>query len=168
MPAMHIREFKSGDEVALREVFFSAIHGTAAANYNPVQLDAWAPATYDTEQWARRMQGIAPFVAEERGRIVGYADVQEDGYIDHFFVAATAARQGVGSALMARIHAKAATRGLALLHAQVSLTARPFFERWGFTVDAQQTTSVGAVTFINFRMSKRLPEPGQATSATQQ
>ena len=41
-----------------------------------------------------------PFVAEIEGQIVGYADLQEDGYIDHFFVSGSMARRGVGSALM--------------------------------------------------------------------
>ena len=32
------------------------------------------------------MQALRPLVAEEDGRVVGYADLQASGYIDHFFV----------------------------------------------------------------------------------
>jgi hypothetical protein len=39
------------------------------------------------------MQGIRPFVAEDEGHIVGYADIQPSGYIDHFFVAGGHARR---------------------------------------------------------------------------
>jgi putative acetyltransferase len=34
----------------------------------------------------------------------------------------------------------------------VSITARPFFERFGWTVLAEQTVVVRGVTFVNYRM----------------
>ena len=82
--------------------------------------------------------------------------MQADGYIDHFFVAAAAGRRGVGSALMRRIHAVAAARGLSALHAQVSLAAQPFFGRWGFVVEAEQEVEANGVLFCNARMRKAL------------
>lgn len=153
---MLIREFAPGDEEALWQVFYHAIHGTAAADYSPEQVAAWAPEDADPAKWAARVQGIRPFVAESDGAIVGYADVQADGYIDHFFVAPSVARRGVGSALMKRIHETAGAGGISSLYSNVSITARPFFEKWGFEVQEQQTVWIGAVAFTNFRMRKRL------------
>jgi len=153
---MDVREFREGDAPALRVVFASAIHGTASAYYTREQCDAWAPADYDAEGWARRIGALAPFVAEEGGQVVGYADVQDDGYIDHFFVAATAGRRGVGTALMRRIHEVAAARGLSALYAQVSLAAQPFFGHWGFAIEEVQQVEVCGVTMTNARMRKAL------------
>ena len=153
--AMLIRPFMEGDEAALWTVFFSAVHETSSADYAPEQLDAWAPRDIDPAKWAQRMQGIAPFVAECDGDIIGYADLQSDGYIDHFFVSPTVARQGVGSLLMKKIHEAAIAQGTDSLSAEVSVTARPFFEKWGFKVDADQTVSIGSETLKNFRMSKQ-------------
>ena len=153
---MLIREFRPDDAPALWGVFFSAIHELAAADYSPEQLDAWAPAEPDAVKWAERMAGIKPFVAEIDGHIVGYADVQGDGYIDHFFVAAGAARRGVGSELMQRIHNEATARRISRLYADVSITARPFFERFSFQVEAAQQVSVRGVVLDNFRMQKTL------------
>ena len=101
-----------------------------------------------------RVRGIAPFVAERDGTIVGYADVQQSGYIDHFFVAAGATRQGVGSLLMDRIHVTALSAGLKSLFSDVSVTARPFFEHWGFEVEGRQSLVVNGVSLANFRMRK--------------
>jgi putative acetyltransferase len=148
-----VREFRAGDEPALSAVFFSAVHEVACADYTPEQIEAWAPREYDCVAWAARMQGIRPFVAERGGVIVGYADVQPDGYIDHFFVAAGAARRGVGASLMRRIHQAAALRGAALLTSNVSITARPFFEKFGFVVVEPQTVTLRGVSMTNFRMS---------------
>ena len=153
---MQIRPFRPGDEPALWAVFHSAVHTTAANDYTPEQRAAWSPPDPDPAAWARRMQGIAPFVAEEDGRIVGYADVQADGYIDHFFVAGGQARRGIGAALMRRIHDEASARGLAALRADVSITARPFFAHWGFRVVREQAVTVRGVTMTNFAMRKDL------------
>jgi putative acetyltransferase len=147
-----VREFRAGDEPAPSGVFFSAVHEAACADYTPEQIEAWAPRECDSAAWAARMQGIQPFVAERGGVIVGYADVQADGYIDHFFVAASAARSGVGASLMRRMHQTAALCGTALLTSNVSLTARPFFEKFGFEVVEPQTVTVRGVALTNFRM----------------
>jgi putative acetyltransferase len=149
-----IRHFEKGDEPALWQVFFSAIHETASADYAPEQINAWAPEDVDSARWASRMQSISPFVAVRNGKIVGYADVQSNGYIDHFFVSPAVTREGVGSLLMSKIHDTAIAHGTKSLFAEVSVTARPFFEKWGFEVVTPQTVSIRGVPLNNFRMSK--------------
>jgi putative acetyltransferase len=101
---MHSRDFRLGDEMALYAVFDSAVHQLASRDYTPEQINAWAPRTIDREAWVHRMQAIRPFVMEHSGHIVGYADVQSSGYVDHFYVSGTYARQGIGTKLMSRIH----------------------------------------------------------------
>ncbi|EPX99249.1 acyltransferase [Ralstonia sp. NT80] len=149
---MLIRPFRLGDEPALHAVFHSAVHEIAAGRYSPVQLEAWAPTDYDTVQWAERIRRIEPFVAEIDGQSVGYADLQVNGYIDHFFVAAAHARQGVGQRLMNHILSLAAQRRLPRVQAQVSLCAEAFFARNGFAVMARQTVMVCGVPLDNALM----------------
>src|SRR5262245_22249814 len=81
-----IRCFQHGDEPALWNVYFAAIHEIASKDYSSEQVDAWAPKAFDLEKWTGRMRAILPFVAVRDGAIVAYADVQPSGYIDHFFV----------------------------------------------------------------------------------
>lgn len=147
-----IRPFRPGDEPALHAVFHSAVHEIAAARYRPEQLDAWAPADYDAVQWAERIRRNQPFVAEIDGQPVGYADLQANGEIDHFFVAAAYARQGVGQRLMNYILGLAAQRGLPRVQAHVSLNAEPFFARNGFAVMARQTVNVRGISLDNALM----------------
>jgi len=153
---MSIREFRFGDEQALHAVFHSSVHGLASRHYTPQQLEAWAPAAIDQDGWASRMRGMRPFIAEIDGRIVAYADLQPDGYIDHFFVMAGHARQGVGSSLMRRIHDAAAARGMAVLTSDVSLTAQPFFEKFGFSVLDRRAPVVRGIVVPNALMRKDL------------
>jgi putative acetyltransferase len=80
-----IRKFQNGDELTLREIFFNTIRNVNIKDYSEVQVQAWAPDDYDQPEWYKRISAIDPFVAILNGEIVGYADVQDDGYIDHFF-----------------------------------------------------------------------------------
>lgn len=153
---MRIRQFCSGDELALREVFYSAVHDVASRDYTAEQIEAWAPASFDRGQWIERMRTIAPFVVEDAGHIVAYADLQPTGYIDHFFVSGAVARRGVGALLMNHILDDAGLREIRVLTADVSRTALPFFRRFGFVVVEEHARVVRGVVVPNTSMKKVL------------
>lgn len=153
-----IRRFRDGDEPALLAVFRASVHGLAARDYLPAQLAAWAPLDPDeaTEAaWRIRLQVNRPFVAEVDGVAIAFADLQSDGLIDQFFVAPSHARQGAGGMLMAAILAEAEALGLPVLTSHVSLTAQPFFARFGFEVVAHRMPVVRGVAISNALMRKR-------------
>ncbi len=151
-----IRRFQPGDETALHRLFFETIRNVNRQDYSDEQVRAWAPDDYDPQHWAERIQKLNPFVCEVDGEIAGYADLQPDGYIDHFFVSRHHQRQGVGRTLFGQIEQDARAAGLQELHADVSITARPFFEHFGFEVAERQKVIVNDVTLENFRMVRRL------------
>lgn len=155
-PMLTIREFRKGEEHALWQVMRSAILELARLHYAPEQLAAWAPDDYEADAWIALIRSNRPFVAELDGQIVGYADIQTDGYIDHFFVAGHAARTGVGSALMGKIEAHARHRGMKILRSNVSLAAQPFYRRFGFEIEAEQDVVVRGVSLRNLSMVKDL------------
>jgi putative acetyltransferase len=158
---MHIRPMHAGEELALRAVFHSAVHGLASRDYTPEQIEAWAPSEFTTElqeRWVSRVRGIQPFVVEFEGLLVAYADIQPSGYIDHFFVAAHMAGRGVGSVLMHHLHRVANERGISVLTSDVSRTAQPFFERFGFLIVAERTPIVRGIAVPNALMRKELQQ----------
>lgn len=149
-----IRRYRPGEERLLFAVHYSAIHQVARRDYAPEQLHAWAPAEPDTEHWENRIRRLNPFVAELGDEIVGYADLQADGYIDHFFVSGSHPRLGIGSLLMNHLLAEAAALGLAELRSDVSRTAQPFFEKFGFTVVEYRQPERRGVIIPNARMRR--------------
>lgn len=153
---LQIRRYRPGEERELWQLFHDTIHTVNAADYNSEQLAAWAPATIDFIRWQNRIIGMQPFVCVQAETIVGYTGWLDSGYIDHFYVHHTWQRQGVGTALMQRIHNEAASLQLTELYSDVSITARPFFETHGFQVITPQTVKIGDVTFKNFHMRKQL------------
>lgn len=161
---MRVRKFRVGDEAALFRVFFSAIHRIASRDYDAAQIAAWAPADLDPGVWEARIRTIDPFVIEADGVLVAYADLQPNGYIDHFFVAGDYARKGAGRLLMETIHDHAGRQRLPWLTSDVSRTAQPFFAHFGFEVVEQRLPVVRGVVVPNASMRKMLP--AFATSVT--
>lgn len=153
---VQIRPFRPDDAPALFAIFYSAVHELTCDAYTPAQRDAWAPADFPASQWAARLVRLQPLVVELDAHPVAYADVQADGLIDHFFVAAGLARRGLGQQLMLRLHEEAARRGLCRLYADVSLSAQPFFARQGFLLLRRNSVLVRGERLVNLRMQKTL------------
>lgn len=153
---MRIRPFEIADAPALYRVFHSAIHKVASAHYGPEQIAAWAPDAPDPDRWTQRMIGIEPFLVEEAGKILGYADLQANGYIDHFFVSGLHPRRGIGRFLMQHLHDMARVRGIPELSADVSLSAETFFLRSGFVVVERRQAFIRGIALQNALMRKVL------------
>lgn len=150
-----IRRYDPGEEAALFHVFYTAVHQVASREYSPEQVQAWAPADLDSSLWKEQIGRIKPFVADLKGEPVGYADLQANGYIDHFFVAGNYARCGVGTALMHHILSEARAAGMPELTADVSRTAQPLFEKFGFAMVEQRQVERRGVVIPNAFMRLR-------------
>jgi putative acetyltransferase len=150
----HIRPYQPCEEAILRELFYNTIHNVNQRDYNAEQRAAWAPQRYDPNAWATRLMESDPFVAVDNDTIVGFADVQADGYIDFFFCHQNYQGRGVGKALMKHLLKTGRRYGVRRFYANVSVTARPFFAHFGFSVLTQQQIDIRGVQLTNFLMEK--------------
>ena len=94
-----VHPYRCGQEKELFDVFSSAIQEVCSKDYTPEQIAAWLPSSYDADKWKSLMDKLKPYIAKVDGQVAGYADLQKDGYIDHFFVSARYQSQGVATAL---------------------------------------------------------------------
>lgn len=149
-----IRNYIESDAEELWKLFFSTIRNINSRDYTQAQIEAWAPSSLDSELWKKRMNGLSPFVAEIESVIVGYTDLQNDGLIDHFFCNHEYQRQGIGKALMNHVLEEGKTREVSRFYSEVSITARPFYESFGFTVAKEQVLEMRGQKLTNFVMEK--------------
>ena len=153
---MLIRKFKPGEEAELWHLFHDSVHHISTYLYTSEQLLAWSPHQVDIDKWRVRMRGISPFVVEHEKKLIGYADVQANGYLDHFFVHHRWQRRGVGNLLMQIIVEVAKQDAIERLFSDVSVAAKPFFEHWGFVVEREQKVKIEREVLKNFRMTREL------------
>lgn len=156
-PVVAIRPYRLSDAADTLVIFLAAVTETAAADYTPEQIQAWArPETRELSTWHAAMHQRNCYVATVDGEPAGFSDVNTQGYIDMMFVAPRYLRIGVARQLLGHVEAQAREESLAELTANVSITARPFFERHGFTVQAEQHPVMAGVQLTNHAMKKSL------------
>lgn len=154
---VRIREYQSTDADATLAVFLAAVTETAAQDYTSEQISAWARrGQRDLTEWDRSRSTADTYVAVVDGDIAGFSDVNAQGHIDMMFVCPRYGHRGVGGALLAFLERRARGVGASRLSADVSITARPFFQAHGCVVEAEQHPITAGVRMTNFRMVKRL------------
>lgn len=95
-------------------------------------------------QWRERVRARDPFVAENDGELLGFAELMADGRIDYFYCHHRHRREGAGRRLYQAIGSEARRLGLPRLRAAVSITAKPFFARMGSGLWRNAGTSFAA------------------------
>lgn len=83
---MLIREYRISDCRETAMLFYNTVHTTNAKDYSQEQIDVWACAHMDLEQWDKSLQEHYSLVAVEEGRIIGFGDVTLAGYLDRLYV----------------------------------------------------------------------------------
>lgn len=149
---MNLRRATLADLDQVRELFFDTVTTVNTAHYNPKQVKAWSSGYDNIERWTNRILEHHFFVADINGVIAGFASITADGYLDVLFVHKDFQRRGVALSLLNQIKKVAHTPGINRITSDVSITARPFFEKQGFSIVAAQQVALNGVVFDNFKM----------------
>ena len=145
---MLVRTYRNRDIAEISRLFYDTIHR--------VNSRAWAPAVPDKSFWKERFKNYNVYIVEECGQIVGFTELGSTGYIDCFFVHHDRQRCGIGRLLMQKIIATAGRNQISRLHAEVSITALPFFLDQDFVVVRESETTRKDVKLKQFEMERWL------------
>lgn len=148
---MILRRYTKTDCAELVELFYETVHTVNAKDYTREQLDAWATGNVNLEAWNKSFQVNHTVVAELDGKIVGFGDMDETGYLDRLYVHKDYQRRGVATAICDALEQNTNAAGFTT-HA--SFTARPFFEKRGYTVVREQQVARRGELLTNFVMRK--------------
>lgn len=151
---MLIRKFKNSDTEEIMQLFYDTVHRINIRDYSSEQVNAWAPKDMDYEQWSDRLQNKMTYVAEEDGKILGFAELEKTGHIGCFYCHANYQNRGVGTQLLTQLQLTAKNLGIPKLFTEASITARPFFEHKEFRVITPQEVERRGMKFINYVMEK--------------
>ena len=157
---MELRRYKEEDTAALNSIYYDTIHSINKRDYTPEELEAWAPSDPYTEEKKRkdieRFRSINPFVAVEGDVPIGFAELEDEGHINCFYVHHDHQGKGAGSMLMDACIKEAKRLGYSRLHAEVSITAKPFFLKKGFSVIRPNLSEIRGMSLKNYIMEKEI------------
>ena len=151
---MKVRLFYQQDADQIAHLFHETVREINIRDYSTNQVKAWAPDNIYFRDWAEVCSNRFTYVADKEGVIVGFGELESDGHIDCFYCHKDYQRCGIGSQIYQAIEAKALALGLNRLFTEASITAKPFFQRMGFSVVKEQQVKCRGENFINYAMEK--------------
>jgi putative acetyltransferase len=152
-----IRQFHSEDVEDICHLYYDTVHSINRRDYIHEQVNAWAPYRNNYSEWGEKLDRTQPLVATICDEIVGFAELENNGHIDCFYVHKDYQKIGVGTKLLNAINQRANSSRMSRLYAEVSITAKTFFEKHNFKLLSKQSVVVRSVELTNFLMEKILP-----------
>ena len=151
-----IRKGNLNDLEAMQQLFKDTIEVICKKDYNAEQRKAWQSGAENEERWMNVIRDQYVLIAECEHQIAGFCTLDQSNYIDLLFVHKDYQQKGIASMLYNEIEKEALLHHSEQLTAEVSKTARPFFEKVGFNIIQEQTVDVKGIALTNYKMAKDL------------
>ena len=152
-----IRTARQPDLVALRDLFQNTVLTVNRCDYSQAEVEDWASCGSDLSKIEEMIRTHYFIVAVSRQpEIIGFSSVTPQGYLHSMFVHKDYQGRGIATALLKEIEQHVAVTGGKRITSEVSLTARPFFEKRGYRVEKEQKRRANRLSLTNFWMIKEL------------
>jgi putative acetyltransferase len=148
---MILRDYHPKDCKEMANLFYQTVHSINRKDYSEEQLHAWATGKVDYDRWNASFLKHKTIVAEINGKIVGFGDMDETGYLDRLYVHKDFQGQNIASSICRKLE-QSAKADTYITHA--SITAKPFFEKMGYEVVKEQEVERDGIKLKNYVMKK--------------
>jgi len=137
-----IRQAQQTDTIALKELFQNTVLAVNSKDYSQAEVEDWASCGDDLSNIEEMIKTHYFIVAvNQQSQIVGFSSITPHGYLHSMFVHKDFQGKGIATMLLEEIERYAITAGIMRITSEVSLTARPFFEKKGYIVKEEQNKS---------------------------
>ncbi len=155
---MFIRRYRQKDCKEIVLLFYDTVHSVNASHYTESQLAAWAPEVeeIDLMGWDKSFNEQHTIIAEENNMIVGFGNINNTGYLDKLFVHKKFQKQGIAREILDQLEQYAKHKEVKFIITESSITAKGFFEKYGYQVIKEQQVERKRQFLTNFLMRKNL------------
>ena len=154
---MILRKYKSDDCLKLLKLFYDTVRTVNKKDYNDEQLSVWAPDNYIEEKyntWQKSLSENFTVIAEKNGDIVGFGDIEKNGYLNRSFVHKNYQSRRIASSIVKELESYAEKICIRTIITEASTTAKPFFEKIGYSLIKEQQIEKKGIFLTNYVMEK--------------
>lgn len=152
-----MRPLTEQDIPQMQELFRTTVLTVNARDYTEEEVKDWASCGDSVEHWKELLYANSYIGATDiQGNIIGFSSMNCDGHLHSMFVHKDWQGKGVASLLLAEVEKMASEYGVHKICTEVSITARPFFEKRGYRVVAEQKAKANKLFMTNYRMEKEI------------
>ncbi|GEM_PF-81605 len=149
------RTAELSDASELRDLFRETVLTINKRDYSQAEVEDWASCGNDLSRIKEMIRTHYFIVATNRqAQIVGFSSITTQGYLHSMFVHKDFQGKGIATMLLNEIEQHATATGIKRITSEVSLTARPFFEKRGYIVEKEQKRKANQLSLTNFWMAK--------------
>nr|WP_199002976.1 GNAT family N-acetyltransferase [Flavobacterium sp. ASV13] len=142
----------------MQQLYTNTIQSVCKNDYNSAQIEAWISGVKNTERWTQVIETQFVVLAIIQDQIVGFGTLKNGNYIDFFYIHKDFQRRGIANKLLTELELEAKNQHTKIITSDISITAKPFFEKKGFVVKAEQKNIRLDVELINYKMEKQLKQ----------
>ena len=152
-----IRAALQSDAVELKNLFQNTVLAINRRDYLQAEVEDWASCGDDLSNIEDMIKTHYFIVTvNQQSEIVGFSSITPQGYLHSMFVHKDFQGEGIATMLLNEIEQYAITNGIIRITSEVSLTARPFFEKKGYIVEEEQKRKANQLSLTNFWMAKQV------------
>lgn len=151
--------FKKGtlsDLDKMQQLYIETIQSVCKNDYNPAQIEAWVSGIENKERWLEVIETQFVLLVIIENQIAGFGTLKDGNYIDFFYIHKDFQRQGIADKLLTELELEAKKQYSKNITSDISITAKPFFEKKGFIAKAEQKNIRHNEILINYKMEKEL------------
>ena len=156
-PQYKLLPLEDKDIPEMQELFRSTVLNVNIRHYTKEEVEDWASCG-DSVEHLKELLSHNHFIGafDEASRMVGFSSMNKDGYLHSMFVHKDWQGKGVATQLLSEVEHIARQLEVAEITSEVSLTARPFFEKKGYEIVKMQKHRANKLELTNFIMRKLL------------
>lgn len=145
------------DIIEIKSLYQSTVLTVNRRDYSQAEVEDWASCGDNLSEVEEMIKTHYFIVAvNQESQIVGFSSMTPQGYLHNMFVHKDFQSKGIATILLNEIERYAITNGIIRITSEVSVTARPFFEKRGYKVVEEQKRKANQLSLTNYWMTKDL------------
>lgn len=152
-----LRPLGEKDILEMQALFSNTVLNINIKDYTEEEVKDWSSCGNDLEHWKELLSCnhyIGAF--DEKNNMIGFSSMNEEGYLHSMFVHKDWQDKGVATQLLTEVERIARELQVSEITSEVSLTAKPFFEKKGYKTIKSQKCKANKLKLTNFVMRKTL------------
>ncbi len=153
---MNIRKYNENDNNEIYKLFYDTVHSVNIKDYNLEQVNVWAKENINIQKWCEKFKNSYTLIAEENENIVGFSNIDPDGYFDMLYVHKNFQDKEVAKTLLNNIEKYSIENNINSIIVYSSITAKSFFEKMGFKTLEKNIVIRENIELPNYLMAKEI------------
>ena len=152
---MNIREYNKTDNNEIFNLFYNTVHSINTKDYLEEQVNVWAKKDIDIDHWCEKFKNSYTIIAEEDNKIVGFSNIDNNGYLDMLYIHKDYQHKNIASELLNIIEKYSKNNNICQIITYSSKTAKDFFLKKYFELAENNIVIRDNVELENYLMKSQ-------------